>query len=63
MADRNPYEESLAVTVHRAEQEVGKALRSANVDRINRAHRDLTKAETDYQTCRDGRAYSVAVER
>jgi len=63
MADKNPIEEGLAVAVHKAEREVGTALRSANVDRINRAHRDLAKAEADYQTCRDGRAYSVPVDR
>lgn len=63
MADKNPIEQDYAVRIHRAEYEVGKALQSGNVDRVNRAYLDLTKAETELQTCLDGRAYSVPVER
>jgi hypothetical protein len=62
MADKNSYESRLAETIHKAEREVGQALRSGNVDRVNRAHRELAKAEAELQECLDGRAYS-AVKR
>lgn len=63
MADKNPIEEAYAVQIHHAEYEVGQALRSGDFERVNRAYLNLSKAEAELQTCLDGRAYSVPVER
>jgi hypothetical protein len=67
MADRNPIEANLAAAVHQAEYEYGKANAAPagpnRIERIEKAALDLLKAESEYQNCLDGRAYSVPVER
>jgi hypothetical protein len=67
MADKRPYEESLAVAVHRAEYEYGKANAApASADRIaniNRASLALDKAQQAYDHCLSGQANMIPVER
>jgi hypothetical protein len=64
---KTPYLDQLANEVQAAEQAYGRAMSApAGADRIERINRTcdaLTKAETNYQHCLDGRAYGVDVER
>ena len=61
MADKNPIEAALAVRVHVAEDEVGKANAApagpGRIDRILKADAELSKAEQAYDDCLSGRGY------
>ena len=67
MADKNPIEAGLAVAVHKAEYDYGKALAAPagpnRIETINAAADALGRAEADYQRCLDGRGYGVAPKR
>jgi hypothetical protein len=64
---KTPYLDKLANEVQAAEQAYGEAnaapASAGRIERINKAALALTKAETKYQHCLDGRAYGVDVER
>ena len=61
MGDRDPIEAALAVKVHQAEYEVGKAnaapAGAGRIDRILKADAELSKAEQAYDDCLSGRGY------
>lgn len=61
MGDRDPIEAALAVKVHQAEYEVGKAnaapAGAGQIDRILKADAELSKAEQAYDDCLSGRGY------
>ncbi len=60
MADKNPREEDLAVAVHRAEDGVRKANAAPagprRIDEINKADRQLSKAEQELDHYLSGQA-------